>query len=342
MINGVQNMAIVKVKLGEYRKAPVVDQTFKLVRGFQVGAKGGYVTVRNDGQLDIDIPVVKIKVNSEQDIEVQGATEVEAEAPATVETDEQAMNRIRTRFQVLDKMAAACIGDRVRALIVTGPPGVGKSHGVEVQLEKASLFDRVAGRKIRSEVVKGAISGIGLYCLLYKFSDKGSVLVFDDCDVWEDQDAINLLKAALDTKKTRTIAWNKDSSYLRKEDIPTSFKFHGSIIFITNVDFKNARRASKITPHIDALKDRCHYLDLTINSQRDRMLRVRQVHADAPGGLFAEHGLSEEQSNEILDFMWNERNALGDVSMRLALKIADLYNVDENDWKMLARTLCSA
>ncbi len=335
-------MSVVTIKIGEYRNSPVINQTFKLVKGFQVGAKGGYVTVRNDGQLDIDIPVVKIKVSGEQDIEIEGSSEVQVKSAVSVETDEQAIDRIRTRFRVLDKMSAACIADQVRALIVTGPPGVGKSHGVEVQLEKASLFDRVAGRKIRSEVVKGAISGIGLYCLLYNYSDKGSVLVFDDCDVWEDQDAINLLKAALDTKKVRKICWNKDSSYLRKEDIPTSFKFHGSIIFITNVDFKNGRRASKITPHIDALKDRCHYLDLTINTPRDRMLRVKQVHADAEGGLFKDYDLTDQQATEILDFMWEERNSLGDVSMRLALKIADLYNVDPTDWKTLARTLCSA
>jgi hypothetical protein len=336
---------MVKIKLGEYRNAPVVEQSFKLVKGFQTGKKGGYVTVRNDGQFDINIPVVKIKVESEDDFEVMGqlcADTVDADEVEKVEeTEEQAVNRIRNRFRVLDKMAAACISDKVRSLIVTGPPGVGKSHGVEKQLEKASLFERVSGRPSSREVVKGAISGIGLYVLLYKFSDKGSVLVFDDCDVWEDQDAINLLKAALDTKRTRTISWNKDSSYLRKEDIPNSFKFNGSIIFITNADMK-ARRAGKIGPHLEALKDRCHYLDLTINTARDRILRVRQVHADAPGGLFKDHGLSEEQSQEILDFMWKERDSLGDVSMRLALKIADLYNVDPEEWKMLAITLCAA
>jgi hypothetical protein len=192
------------------------------------------------------------------------------------------------------------------------------------------------------EVVRGTISGIGLYVLLHANSSPGSVVVFDDCDVWEDQDALNLLKVALDTKKKRRLCWNKVSSYLDKHDIPNNFEFEGTIIFITNVNFKNGRRTGKMAPHIDALRDRCHYLDLTINTARDRMLRVRQVHRDCPGGLFADHDLNAEQSDEILDFMWEERDRLGDVSMRLAKKIADLYTIDREGWRMLAKTLCAA
>jgi hypothetical protein len=40
-------------------------------------------------------------------------------------------------------------------MIVSGPPGVGKSFGVELEIEKATLLDQIAGRRLRAEVVKG-------------------------------------------------------------------------------------------------------------------------------------------------------------------------------------------
>jgi hypothetical protein len=63
-------MTTVLIKKGSYRNEPVINQTFELVKEFQVGAKGGYVTVKNVGQFAIKIDVVKVKVN-EQDIVVQ-------------------------------------------------------------------------------------------------------------------------------------------------------------------------------------------------------------------------------------------------------------------------------
>jgi hypothetical protein len=92
------------------------------------------------------------------------------------ESEKEAMDRIGSRFQVLDEMSKACISGDIRAMIVSGPPGVGKSHGVNLQMEKASLFDKIAGKRARFEVVKGAMSGIGLFASLYKYSDSKNVL----------------------------------------------------------------------------------------------------------------------------------------------------------------------
>ena len=50
----------------------------------------------------------------------------EVKAPVVKESDEEAMNRIATRFQVLDEMSKAAINGDIRAMIVSGPPGVGK------------------------------------------------------------------------------------------------------------------------------------------------------------------------------------------------------------------------
>ena len=337
-------MSVVLIKRGTYRNTPVINTTFKLVKGYQVGAKGAYVTVKNEGVFPIAIDAIKIKVDNIDSFEyvsgnapMNNAVELKVSLPQ--ETDEAAMNRIATRFEILDQMAQACIAGDIRAMIVTGPPGVGKSHGVIEQMNKASLFDKIASRKPRFEIVKGAVSGIGLFATLYKYSDAKNVLVFDDCDVFTDPDALNVLKGALDSGKKRRISWNKDSRLLREEGVPNSFDFNGSIIFITNLNFED-RRSNKIQAHVDALQSRCHFLDLTIETQRDKMLRIKQVHRDADGGLFADYNFSVEQADEILEFMETNQNKLREISLRMSLKIADLVKVSKSNWKLLAESTC--
>ena len=189
-------MATVRILSGMYRNQAVIDKSFTLVKGFQTSKTGSYVTVQNEGQFAIDIAVVKVKVDSIEQIEfIDGAPELTTniKIETVSETDVEAMDRIASRFAVLDEMSGACINGDIRAMIVTGPPGVGKSHGVTLQMEKASMFDKISGKRPRFQIVKGAMSGIGLFATLYKYSDAKNVLVFDDCDVWEDQDALNVL-----------------------------------------------------------------------------------------------------------------------------------------------------
>ena len=336
-------MSVVLVKSGSYRGIPVINTQFTLVKGFQTGKKGSYITVRNDGIFPIAIDVVKIKVEDQHDFEFIGG-----EAPANVsqfvpapvvqETDEEAMNRIATRFAVLDQMAKATTNGGIRAMIVSGPPGVGKSFGVEQQLEKASMFDRLAGKTLKYEVIKGAMTALGLYATLFKHSDKNHVLVFDDCDsILMDDLSLNILKAALDSGKRRRIYWNSDSSMLRREGLPDAFDFNGSVIFITNIKFDHLK-SKKLQDHLEALQSRCHFLDLTIDTDRDKMLRIKQVHRDAEGGLFRDYQFDNEQSEMVLQFMWDNKAKLRELSMRMALKIADLVQISSDNWKMLAES----
>ena len=201
-------MSTIRIINGSYRNQPVNNTVFTLVKGFQTGKKGSYVTVKNEGHFEVDIAEIKIKVEDIEAIQyLSGSTETatKVEHVENKETDAEAMDRIANRFSVLDEMSKACINGDIRAMIVSGPPGVGKSFGVTRQMEKASLFDQIASKRTRFEIVKGAMSGIGLFATLYKFSDPKNVLVFDDCDVWEDQDALNVLKGALDSGKNRQI-----------------------------------------------------------------------------------------------------------------------------------------
>jgi len=337
-------MSTVRVISGTYRNLPVINTTFKLVKGFTKGAKSNYITVKNDGQFAINIDSVKVKVDNISDFEfVDGEPMLENTVkftkPVVTESDEDAMNRIATRFAILDEMSKACIAGDIRAMIVSGPPGVGKSFGVETQLEKAAMFDKIAGKRVRFEIVKGAMTPIGLYCTLYKYSDPKNVLVFDDCDsVFQDDLALNILKAALDSGKRRRICWNSDSAMLRREGVPDTFEFKGSAIFITNLKFENLK-SKKLQDHLEALQSRCHFLDLTIDSERDKILRIKQVHRDTDGGLFKDYTFDDANTAEyILDFMQTNKNKLRELSLRMALKIADLVKVSPNNWRMLAES----
>lgn len=328
-------MTTVLIKSGEYRNLPVINTSFKLVEGLKQGAKGHYVTVKNEGHFPHNIENIKIKVEGPDAIEIDGTVEV-----AVSESDEDAMNRIATRFEMLDEMSSACIKGDIRAMIVSGPPGVGKSFGVEQQLEKASLFDKLANKRQKYEVVKGAMTALGLYAQLYRYSDKGNILVFDDCDsVFADELSLNILKAALDSGKRRRICWNSDSRLLRDEGIPNSFDFKGSAIFITNLKFENVK-SKKLQDHLEALESRCHFIDLTIDTQRDKMLRIRQVNRDSEGGLFNDYNFQNNEGETILEFMENNVNRLRELSIRMALKIADLIKVSPTKWQALAENTC--
>jgi hypothetical protein len=74
------------------------------------------------------------------------------------------------------------------------------------------------------------------------------------------------------------------------------------------------------------------------------MLRIRQVHRDASqdqiGGLFAEYDFEKGMDEQILDFMWENKTKLREISLRMALKIADLVKISPNNWRVLTQNTC--
>jgi hypothetical protein len=253
------------------------------------------------------------------------------------ESDEQILERLAERFDILDHMTKAVKSGTVRAMIVSGPPGVGKSFGVERVLERDGLLDQIAERKPKYEIVKGAMSAIGLYKKLYEFSAKGNVVVFDDCDsiLMEDL-ALNILKGALDSSKKRFISWNTDSRILRSEGIPDRFEFKGAAIFITNIKFEHVR-SKKLKDHLDALESRCHYIDLQMDTQREKILRIKQIIST---GMLDEYEFEDCVKDELVDFIDQNKDQLRELSLRMVLKIADLRKSFPTKWQSMVRTTC--
>lgn len=249
------------------------------------------------------------------------------------ETEAQAIERIAERFDILEEMASATKNGDIRGMIVVGPPGVGKSYGVQKRLAEETLFDSISGiRKV--EVVKGAMTALGLYMKLYEYSSEGSVLVFDDCDtVLMDELSLNILKAALDSSKLRVIHWNADSRALQNTGTPNKFEFKGAVIFITNINFDTIR-SKKLKDHLGALQSRCHYVDLSLNTERDCFLRIKQI--AATGDLFEGYEFTAEDQEELLGFMYENRKRLREISLRMAIKMADLRKSVPAKWKRVA------
>jgi len=252
------------------------------------------------------------------------------------ETDQEILTRLSERFEILDEMTKAVRNGNIRAMIVSGPPGVGKSYGVEYQLEKAGLLDVLAERKAKYEIVKGAMSAIGLYAKLYEFAAEGNVVVFDDCDdILMEEQSLNTLKGALDSSARRFISWNTDSRILRSEGIPDRFEFKGAAIFITNIKFEHVR-SKKLRGHLDALESRCHYVDLQMDTQREKILRIKQI---APS-MLERYDFADCVRDELIDFVDANKDRLRELSLRMVLKLADLRKSFPTNWTTMAKTTC--
>ena len=252
------------------------------------------------------------------------------------EADESIIERLEQRFAVLHEMTLAVKEGIVRSMIVAGPPGVGKSHGVLKVLEKADLLNTLAERPPKYEVVKGSVSAVGLYAKLYEFSDEGNVLVFDDADgVFFDETSLNLLKAALDTTDRRFINWNKDSRLLRSDGIPNRYEFKGSVIFITNINFSYVR-SKKLRDHLDALKSRSHYIDLEMESNREKILWIHNI---VQAGMLDRYGFADadEVSCELMNFVVENQEKMRELSLRVILKLADLRKSFPTNWQNMAK-----
>ena len=316
---------------GTYRNRRVENTQFELVKPYQPypHKEGGFVTVKIKDLAQYQAPkaVIRISVDSENKLRDKPPVQPKDE------TDEEVIERMRKRFAILEDMTKATKRGDVRAMIVSGPPGVGKSFGVETVLEKYNTLTTLGNMPPKYEVVKGAMSPIGLYCKLYNFSSRDNVLVFDDCDsILLDDLSLNILKAALDSKKVRKICWNTDSHMLRREGVPDQFEFAGSVIFITNIKFDNVK-SKKLRDHLEALESRCHYIDLTIDTLREKLLRIQQIVKD---GMLNSYSLPDETKQQVVEYIWDHKRRLREVSLRTVLKIADLAKAFPEQWQDMA------
>ena len=251
--------------------------------------------------------------------------------PGTVETNKtEAVSEfgINERFEFVEKMVSMVSKKTIASAIITGQGGLGKTHTVLKALKANNLLDTTdlsqfeVGAKIPTSrafrLIKGFSTAKGLYRTL--FEGNGQVLVFDDCDsVLKDPVALNLLKGALDSYGERWISWNAD---FKDDDLPKSFKFTGTIVFISNMDLHKVDQA---------VKTRAMCVDLSMTTEQ-KVERMEVLVADPEFLSDYAQGLKQD----AIEFIREHMNSVSNLSLRTLIATTKI-RAEGGDWRKLAK-----
>jgi len=274
----------------------------------------------------VSIKIVKRGRPSKADLAAKAAKKV------VVKSDSQILADLKERFDILTLLTKGAVAKNIRAMVVTGAPGIGKTYNVE----------QILGRdaKDKHEIVRGTLSAINLYMLAYEYRNAGNVIVLDDADdIFHDEDALNILKVLCDTSANRTVSYRKEAHQLKEKDIPQSFAFNGAMIFISNVDFQTFvdEGKNKFAAHMGALMSRSLYLDLQIHERNS--LGVWVAYIAQSGRIFDREDVPQHLRQPILNFLKTHRESLRELSIRTLMKLCALAKDNPVRWESVARVL---
>ena len=316
-----------------------------LVQNHQHGI-GTYITVDGKGHPDVRQGNTRIYLTP-IDYEMIDANGAKLLHPNTdvadfgdPRTDKEIADELTETFEIVGEMTEATAKGVVKGLIISGPAGIGKSHTVETTLiNTIGIIAKLQGENPKYDTVKGKLTPIMLYCTLYRYSTPGSVLVLDDADgILYDEECLNMLKAVLDTKKVRRVHWGSNSHILEKEGVPSSFDFQGGVIFLTNIKWDKAR-SERIANHLSAIMSRTHYLDVQIDTMRERVIHITNTVMNTD--MLDEYNFTKADIQEIMDYMMANLQRLSNVDLRTVLKCADMKMAMPENWTKFAdRSLC--
>ena len=318
----------------------IQDRIFKMLEHPKKDKDGLYIVVDGTSHADLRNGRVRLYIDSPLAYKPIDTAEAErivrkSEPDLEVRTDAEISSDIRETFDILEEMTKAVATNVVKGLVVSGSAGIGKSYTVEsILTQNLGMLQLLREGIPQYEMISGGMSAAMLYEKLWNYKEEGQVLVFDDCDgILYDEDALNVLKAALDSKKSRRISWNSRSYHLQQLDIPNSFEYKGGIIFITNIDFKNVK-SPRITNHLEAIVSRCHYMALGINTPREKIIHIGNVIEQHD--MLGEYGFTEAEKDEVVKYVEVNASKLREISLRTVLKVADLRKAMPSKWTRFA------
>lgn len=381
-----------KFSTGKTTFRDILNVQFPLIDGtIDSNAKGKYIQVDGIPVRGFPKRVFKIFIDSANDFtlstgELQTLPKISTSVvrapaivtPPSVQTaedfikalhgpdDEKVKARIAERFDTMNYLVQSAADGHLNGVIISGPPGVGKSWGVENSLMNVLYEPDVMKRlnfipsypgetlppvddtkfqeqfDLRYKFVSGKVSPTGLYDMLWKAAEERSVLVFDDCDgILQEEVTLGLLKKAMDISgKDRVLTWS--SPYASRMEAPSRFVFKGTIIIITNINFDKlaSKRENALTEHLEALMSRTYYLDLTMHSLRDKYLWIEHQCKDKD--VLEKLGLAPPQVKEVMDYFTQNILNLREVSIRSVEKIGKLCLLHGNWSRVCDLTLLSS
>lgn len=318
-----QEVTILK---GHYRGTEITDLKCQINGVLKFGAKGWYGNFIIPGQ-----GPTRIHVPTEGSITVHGGIKLTANK-GEEETEEQIIDRIKERFDIFKYSVDGIASGDIRALIVAGAAGIGKTETVTQAFEEHHMMDGLEYEVIRGNIV----SSYQLYQQLYLNSKENDVLVLDDCDsILKDANGLNILKAALESgDRPRIISYKSQS--VQNLGIPTEFEYKGRMIFITNENFQKIidKDNSTIGKHMKAIIDRSLYLDLLLHNRREVYCRIKQ--------MIHEHGLLDKCEidkvyyDKILLWIKDNMEAIRSLSLRTPIHISEMIRTNESNWQRMA------
>ena len=291
--------------------------------GKYIGTVNGKVVVRTTN-----------RAWAEKRIAALGTSKVDFEQQATAVATRDAKYGINTRFGFVEKLVNMVAAGVQPSAVITGEGGLGKTYTVIKTLLANGLTDLSdmaefqVGAVLNSRkcftTVKGYSTAKGLYRTL--FENSKSVVVFDDCDaVLKDPVALNLLKSALDSYGRRVISWNAD---MRDDDLPRSFEFTGSVIFISNLD------QSKID---QAIRSRSMMIDLSMTTSQ----KIERMETIAESAEFLpEYDLTVKR--DALNLIRDLRDVAKEISLRTLISVTKIRAANPDDYRDLAEYMLTA
>jgi hypothetical protein len=74
-----------------------------------------------------------------------------------------------------------------------------------------------------------------------------------------------------------------------------------------------------------------------MDSMREKFLRCKQIVAD---GMLDEYDFNPAQQAELLEYIYENKNRLRELSLRMVTKVADLMKMNPEKWKSYAESTC--
>lgn len=298
------------------------------------------VLIRSNTKEYVVAKIESGQCNKAKNLGVDGFVNAETMEPLSqAATQERHRVSVNDRFNFYENFIEMTLSQTIHSLIVTGEGGLGKTHTLKEKLNEHNLTDvrsypeavKLALEELYAEeggmntmpgdyiFIKGHSTAKALYRALYE--NNGKLIIFDDCDrVLKDDNAIGILKGALDSYDDRLICWNAEMKL--DDNLPKAFEFEGQVIFLSNMNQYQMDQA---------LKSRSMRVDISMTPS-EKIERMGAILETLDLGVT----VTKKQRKEALEFLDKHKNEATDLNIRTLKNVLSIVASFPNDWEAQA------